>query len=247
VRGGGGGGGGGGAPTGAPDVALLVVSGHAFGVDPAYLRLDAGPEIEADLEDAGWSVSTSYYVDGATAEDGFGGYADLVADLAAIRDAWAPQGTRVVVVAHSHGGVWAHGALRAVPDLDVRALVDLDASSYGWTLLHDPAPLGGAPEDEYAVGVLVSWPQYPAVPSEPTGSYDLEDVVFGSVADALEVRSGDAPLGGEWFDEKWNVRTDGTTDGLWAYYSGGSHAEVHATGGTTLAAVRGWLRDRLAK
>jgi len=243
--GGGGGGGGGGSLGPAPDVFLVVVSGHSFGADPAYLRFDAGPEIEDAIEDAGRTVVTSYYVDGPAVDEGFGGYAELVDDLRAVEAEWEPEGTRVVVVAHSHGGVWAHGAIRAVPGLAVAALVDLDVSSYGWTLVHDPAPLGGSPVDEYDLGAIVSWPQYPSVPSEETDTYDLEDVVFPSVAEALEVRSGDSPLGGEWFDEKWNLRTDATADGLWAWFSDDTHAEVHAAGGTTLAMVTGWLLDRL--
>jgi hypothetical protein len=229
---------------------LLAVSGHAFAGDPAYLRFDAGPEIESDLEAAGYTVATSYYVDGADTAGGFGGYVDLVADMAAVRDTWAQAGSRVVVVAHSHGGAWAHGAIRAVPGLPIRALVDLDCSSYGWGLVgHDVEDdvLGGDPRDAHSVGFVASWPQYPSVPSEPTGTYDLEDVVFANVLDALEVRSGDSPLGGEWYDEKWNLRASGAVDGLWAYYSGDTHEEVHAAGGVTLRVVRDWLRARLAE
>jgi hypothetical protein len=102
--------------------------------------------------------------------------------------------------------------------------------------------------DAYDLGIVVTYPQYPDVPSESTGVYDLEDVVFDHVARALEVRSGDNPplALDEEYDEAWNLRTSGTTDGLSAYYSATSHSEVHEAGGTTLALVRAWIRESLA-
>jgi hypothetical protein len=229
----------------APDVALLLVSGHDFsGGDPAYLRHDAGPEIAAALDGAGLDVAVSHFVDDTVASPPFGGYVDLVAMLEAIRDQWADDGTLVVVVAHSHGGVWAHGAIRAVPTLPIDALVDLDCSSFGWDVsghAGDSVFLGLEPADAYDVGVDVTNPAYPGVPSQPGGVYDLEDVVFDHVAFELEVRSADSPTGGERFDEKWNCRVSGTTTGLTGYYSGSSHAEVHQSGGTTLGVVTDWL------
>lgn len=248
---GGGGGGGGGAGGGAggserPDVAVLFVSGHALGGDPAYLRFDAAPELADDLEASGRTVVVAHYVDGETAVGDAGGYPDLVADLESLRDGWAAQGTRVVVVAHSHGGVWAHAALRAVPDAPVAALVDLDVSSLAWTLLHDPAAIGLDPRDAYDLGVTVAPPGLEDVPSEEDGTYDLEDVVLPNVVAALEVRSGDG-LGGEWYDERWNCRTTGSTEGVWWHFSGAGHSEVHAAGGATMALVRAWLRERLAE
>jgi hypothetical protein len=253
--GGGGGGGGGGDPYDPPDgprpdVVLLVVSGHSFGADPAYLRFDAGPELEAGLAGAGYDVRTLYYVDGASTQDGFGGFSGLVADMEFLRDEWVPEGTRVVVVAHSHGGVWAHAAIREVPGLPVRALVDLDTSSFGWALVgHDgeDGPIGGDPSDVYALGALADPPAYPDVPSEQTTTYDLEDVVFDNVEDALEVRTGDAPFDEEWYDEKWNLRTTGAADGLWVHFSDDTHAEAHAAGGATMALVGDWVEARLAE
>lgn len=248
----GGGGGGVGADPGAPDVALFVVSGHNFGAASAasYLSLDAGPAISDDLIAAGYSVSTAYFVDDTSPAGGAGGYFDLVAGLQRVRDEWAAQGTRVVVVAHSHGGVWAHAAIRAVPGVQVEALVDLDVNCYGWDLVgHTPddASIGGDPRDAFDLGLLASVPAYPGVPSEPTGFYDVEDIVFPNVVSDLEVRSGDsAPFAAEWYDEKWNLRLDGTSTGITYLYSATDHAEVHDPSGTTLAVVEQWLRDRLA-
>jgi hypothetical protein len=249
--GGGGGGGGSDGPTPARhEVILLFVSGHAFDSDPAYLRFDAGPDLEEGLAGAGWDVGSAHYVDGAGGSEGFGGYSALVADLEFVRDEWAPLGTRVIVVAHSHGGVWAHAAVRDVPGLSVLAFVDLDSSSFAWALsghtTEDDA-IGGDPSDVYDIGVLAMPPAYPLVPSEDSDTYDVEDVVFSNVASAFEVRSGDSPLGGEWFDEKWNVRLNGTTTGLAWYFSDSTHQEVHEAGGTTLGVVESWLEDRLAE
>lgn len=80
---GGGGGGGGSSPTPTvPDVALLLVSGHngLFDGSPSasYLQFNAGPEIQADLISAGYTVSTTYFVDDAFSIGGYGGDLDLV-------------------------------------------------------------------------------------------------------------------------------------------------------------------------
>jgi hypothetical protein len=251
--GGGGSGGGGGLPV-RPQVVLVCVSGHNGLLDgdpsPSYLQYDAGPEVANDLDAAGYDVRAAYFADDAFAVGPYGGYLDLVNYIEALRDSFVPFGGKVVILAHSHGGVWAHGAIRAVPDLPIAAEVDLDLSSYGWDFVdHDlqNAYLGGDPRNDYYLGVDYTVTAYPSVPSETGGWYDLEDVVFANVTAALEVRSGDSPLLGEWYDERWNARASGSTEGLYAYYSGTSHGEVHAAGGSTLAVVRNWLRARLAE
>ncbi len=151
-------------------------------------------------------------------------------------------------MAHSHGGVWAHEAIRAVPGPSVQALVDLDCSSYGWSLVGhdiDNAFIGGDPRDAFDIGLVVNVPTYASVPNEQNGTYDTEDVVFSNVVSNLEVRSGGSPLGGEWFDEKWNMRSSGSTTGIYYFFSDSSHDEVHQPGGSTLAVVRPWIRARL--
>lgn len=252
--GGGGSGGGGGPPPPKQQIVLVCVSGHNGLLDgnpsPSYLQYDAGPEIANDLEVAGYDVTPAYFADDAFAVGAYGGYLDLVSYLEVLRDSFVPFGGKVVVLAHSHGGVWAHGAIRAVPGLAVACEVDLDLSSYGWGIVGhdiDNGYLGGDPRDDYYLGVDYTVPAYPSVPSETGGWYDLEDVVFSNVARALEVRSGDSPLGGEWYDERWNARADGTTTGLYYYYAATSHGAVHATGSPTLSLVRTWLRARLAE
>ena len=255
----GGGGGGGGSPdsgdpepTDNPDVALVLVSGHQglFDGRPSlsYLHEDLGPALVSDLTDAGFSVEIFYFVDSRDDTD-YPGYLGLLDRLSQVRDDWVfgvEVATRVVVVSHSHGGVWATAALRQVGDLPVAAHIALDHSSFGWDLVgHDTSAIGGSPQDALEIEALASCPSFPGVPSEQDFFYDLEDVVMPTVAAALEVRSGDSPLGIEMFDERWNVRLDGTLGGLSCYYSGGSHSEVHEVTGTTYPFVLSWLLGQL--
>jgi hypothetical protein len=233
---------------------VLFVSGHTgFGTgqdDPSYLSApdDAGPAIVADLQASGFTVSVDYFVDQPQTDANYYGYDALLAVMDFVRTTWQPSGTRTVVIAHSHGGVWAHEAIRASPGLHVTALVDLDCSSYLWGTAHlfDVTPFGD-PTEWYPVGYYLTYPTYPTAPYETTGVYDTEDLVFPNVARNLEVRSGAAPLGGEWFDETWNIRTDGTGTGITVYVSFTSHSEVHEASGSTLVFVRSWLLDSLGE
>lgn len=254
----GGAGGGGGGPTTTPNpgpqIALLLCNGHSP-LAPNYLVAATGPQLTGALQTAGYTVETSYFTDdpgGGTP----GGYAQLVAKLQAIRDNWITNRTdptRIVLIGHSHGCVRAHAAVRAVPDCPVRLLVDLDASSVGWSLLShgaENATIGGAPEGAYNIPATIACAAYPLVLSAPP-PFDLEDVVFASVENALEVRSGDVvpnpanPLQLIPYDERWNARPDGTTTGLTCYFSGTPHAEVAAPG-PTLTQVQAWILAQLA-
>ena len=248
------GGGGGTTPNPGPQIALLISNGHSP-ILPNYLATATGPQLNGALVGAGYSVETSYFTDdlgGGTP----GGYAELVAKLKQIRDQWIlgrSNPTRVVVVAHSHGCVRAHAAIRAVPDCPIRLLADLDGSSAGWTLLAHPgdnAAIGGAPEGTYNIAATIVCAAYPAVPSAPP-PFDLEDVVFLNVQECYEVRSGDVlpnpanPFQLIEYDERWNARPDGSTTGLTCYFSGTPHLEV-ASPGPTLTLVQAWILARLA-
>jgi len=238
-----------------PDVALFFVSGHNPSGDAPYSYLsqagNAGPEIVADLQATGLTVQPLYYIDDAYPSNGAGGYLQLVSDLRYARDHWAPYGTRVAVVAHSHGGVWAHAVIEAVDDLEITAFVDLDTSSYGWGVVgHDSqnSIIGHDPRNSFHIEQLTTCPGSESQPSEQTYDYDWEDVIFPNVRYALEVRSGEyAPAGDEWYDEKWNVRKDGRLDGLNCYFSGTDHSEVHTAGGPTVVFVSGWLKAHLSR
>ena len=238
-----------------PQIALLLCNGHSP-LLPNYLAPLTGPQLRDALVAAPYTVETSYFTDdlgGGTP----GGYAELVATLQQIRDDWITDRTnptRVVIVAHSHGCVRAHAAIRAVPDCPVRLLVDLDGSSAGWSLLtHGPenTAIGGAPEGAYAINATITCAAHPAVLSAPP-PFDLEDVVFDNVQQAYEVRSGDVlpnpanPLQLIPYDERWNARPDGSTTGLTCHFSGTPHSEVAAPG-ATLALVQAWILARLAE
>ena len=238
-----------------PDLAVLFVSGHTFPFDDdpslSYLDESFGPWIVSDLEDAGYTVAEAYFVDHPTATDA-GGYVDLVATLEAIRDEWVtgrPNPTRVIVIAHSHGGTWATAAIREVADVPIRMQVALDHSSYGWgTVGHDThdGVMGGDPRDAYIINTSVSCPSDLGTWSDTTNVYDLEDVVFPNVQEAFEIQSGEPVVFLEPYDEKWNARIDGTLTGLSCYWSGTDHNEVRRIDGTTYPVVINWILGGLA-
>lgn len=232
---------------------LLLASGHSFGTIPSYLENGTGPFLAAAIAGAGYTVQTHYFTDdlgGGTP----GGYAELLARLEQVHADWIAgrtDPTRIVLVAHSHGGVRAHAAVRAASVVAVRLLVDLDSSSNGWEIVHpnEGAAMGGPPKDAYTIPVTVTCPQYPSVGSQAGFAYDIEDVVFDNVAEGLEVRTGDIvpnPLEFEEYDERWNARLDGTTRGLTCHYSASSHTEPILPSGATLPFVRDWILQRLA-
>jgi hypothetical protein len=237
-----------------PEIVLLLVSGHSPTGGPSVSYLDdaLGPRVVADLTTAGYWTEARYYVDAPTATDA-GGYGELVADMRWIRDNWVggqSRPTRVVVIAHSHGGAWATAAIRAVPDLPIRLQVALDHSSYAWDFAghggHDDV-MGGDPRNEYTILAVGDCPDDDDLWSDTTYVYDLEDVVFPNVAEAFEVRAGQAvlPFDPEPFDEQWNARLDTTFTGLYCYYSATDHGEVRRTDGTTYPVVIGWILERL--
>lgn len=238
-----------------PDLVVLFVSGHSglgSNAPPtSYLDEDLGPMLEADLLDAGYTVEVGYYVDWHVA-NGAAGFSGLRADLEWIRDNWHFEQvvpTRTIVVAHSHGGVWATGAIAAVPDLPIRLQVALDHSSFGWSLVghdgHDDG-IGGDPRDRFSVAALGACAVDGGLPSEDSPLYDIEDVALPNVAEAFEVRSGEQVVSGQLFDEKWNIRLDGSSTGLFCLASLTSHDEVQRTDGPTYPAVSGWILERLA-
>ena len=241
-----------------PDVVLIGIGGHSpLGQAATYLESSALPWLAGELVQAGYTVETHGFIDAATGTQGFSA---LLARLALIRDAYITGRrtvSRVVMLSHSHGGVWAHAATRDVPDCPIRCFVDLDTNSYGWGLAHTPdnAVLGGSPDDTYTINVNVNPGAYPAITSEAGFLYDLEDVIFPSVRDALEVVTADMvpspanPFVFQRYDTRWNARLDGTTTGLTPLYAAVAHGEPAlppAQGGTTLVAVRDWVLARLA-
>lgn len=221
-----------------PDVTLILASGHPLGfasdaapylADPG----DAGPLIVDALVRSGHQVEWYAFVDNYYDTLNGYGYLSLVATLENVRDEYVAARafpTKVVVVAHSHGGVRAHQAIEEVPDLPVRLLVDLDASSCDFNVGHlfEPAP---DPVDAWVFG---------------DDYYDAEDVVQANVDLALEVRSNEGcvlPMF-EDYDEAYNIRIDGTRTGLFIHDAGTDHTEVHSPG-PTMVVVISWMLQNL--
>lgn len=215
-------------------VVIFFVSGHdnplfylPDGIpSKSYLQDDIGAEIVKSLESADYLVEPNYYADHYDVVDGHGGFIQLLSDIKAVRK---DNNTKIVIIAHSHGGVWAHAAAIQANQVEIDLLVDLDTSSALWkSLLHDTSLIGGDPVSKYF------------------GTYDTEDVVPSNVKYALEVRSG-ARLAFflEEYDEQWNTRLDGTKINLEQYFSSSTHDEVHQAGGATSRYVIQWLNNKL--
>jgi len=221
-----------------PAVVLLTVSGHPENLFfPApYLGAEYGPALLSAIRSTGITAVEEDFVDDNSTSEG-DGHAGLLATMRWVRDNWvngAARPTSVVIVAHSHGGTWAHEAIRSVPDLTITALVDLDTSSCGWSATHPfDALFNLDPVSAYRVGDV--W-------------FDAEDVVWGNVAIALEVWSNEScidPFANEPYDDASNIRSNGTYDGLWHYDSNDSHRGTRTVAGESYPVVRDWLLEVL--
>ncbi|MEC9071770.1 MAG: hypothetical protein VX938_05290, partial [Myxococcota bacterium] len=211
-------------PEEAPDVLLLGVSGHMKAAsdlfedaNPEYLAASGTLNAVADVYSGqGLTVHSLPYADRFydevldNGEPGAYGFLSLLDDLEFAYCNWIvhcdedgiPLGyidnpTRVVVVAHSHGCVWAHTALWVADWAPVEALISLDAVSMGWE-----GKVGGF-GDNWA-SVILDYTEetnheWPFAIWDPTDSWsvpglnklqDVEDLVPANVGVNIEVRSG---------------------------------------------------------
>lgn len=247
-------------PLGSPDVLVVTVSGHcancASEYNGEYLEGWGVPAtLEGVIEDEGLSVETWTYVDELYSwtrgsEVLVYGYLALVQDLEWVEQNWIADfdnPTRIVLLGHSHGVVWAHSAAIAV-EVPIEVLIDLDGVCMNWE------------DDDWAFGVGDDWNQevdrYEQRNgqlswfdlSNPCDSWDLgpgqamniDDVVPWNVGVNLEVRSNDWLL----FDSQDNLRYDGTSDTL-TFMSDLSHMNILDPSGDAMAWVRGRLRSGL--
>ncbi|MFZ5481116.1 MAG: hypothetical protein ACOZNI_30420 [Myxococcota bacterium] len=247
--------------AGQPDYVLVTVSGHCLDCvfedyNPEYLAAEgAADSVAAVLEEDGSSVETwSYGDDYETPQDTGNrvpvtGFVDLVDDLETLRDDWVDgqdDATRVVVLCHSHGCVWAHTALHVVDDLPVRVLIDLDAVSDGWE--DDDATFGAG--DEWASIIDADGRQWPFDIADAADAWDIpgqnvyldvEDVIPDSVRVNLEVWSDGSLV----WDEEPNVRLDGSSDDVLLLRADEGHSEVDDVGSDALDWVSGELASAL--
>jgi hypothetical protein len=135
---------------------IFSFSGHCFPApcglrrNPEYLEAGGTPtEIERVIESHGyWPMVLSYADEfynrapdgGAGLPDGDEeiedyGFLQALSDMVWVQENWVANydnPSRSVVLAHSHGTVWAHAALVLYPEMDVDILIDLDGVSTGW-------------------------------------------------------------------------------------------------------------------
>ncbi len=243
-------------PPGTPDYLIISVSGHCHpitcGPDPnvEYLGRDLTiAELARPLLDAGGTVEMQYFTDNFYEEPAAAppslGFLNLLIALASARDSLVADWdnpTRIIVVAHSHGTVWAHTALhyyeqRGFP-VPVDILVDFDAVSVGWESKGLPfTGFGDAWSNvitEYTTRTGAVWPfdvgnatDSWTLPGVATPQ-DIEDVVPDSVRNNFEVWSRDPPdFPAEVCDREANHRLDGSawpeSSGLSFFFSGENH------------------------
>jgi hypothetical protein len=208
-------------------VELFLVSGSTISgsgsapADGCYLRTDTGAYLDRVLREARFEVVEHDYADSEA------DYLRLVRDLRSAGSRQPDPHLRLVLVGHSHGGVWTHAAVQSLPMVEIAALVDLDATSYGWAFRGTPEI--GDPRNAFTVGGT---------------KCDLEDVVFRNVRANLEVRSGEFALKSmsrELYDEQSNVSVGPEMVPITTWNVATSHNEVHRADGTTLPRVAAWL------
>jgi hypothetical protein len=227
-----------------PDVTMLLVNGdphESAGGTPVDLSLNAGPLLAHMLTVRGLEVVTTTFANNDESAPN-PGYSGMVAKLSTVRDtsiATRTFPTRIVVVAFGQGAVRAHAAIRDVPDAPIAALIDLDATSVGWSFQgHDTDAIGGDP-----VGLV-------SILGEP---FNLEQVVFDNVALSFEVHSAatvpDSLTGGGDavpFDGRTHRRLDGGVSGLFRLDTQTGHEGLVDVYGTALPTIGRWLVNEIA-
>lgn len=262
-------------PDEAVDFFVITVSGHCLGAEcgghnDEYLWSEGTVDrVFNVLDDAGYLTMGNPYADSFydydysgrdyTPPDGYytadeRGFLGLLRDLAQIRDYYvhaSTVSTRIIMMCHSHGCVWAHLALLLMPDVPVDVLISLDGESYGWR---------GAPEDlggDNWTSVIrhwestydVMWPLGDRV-ADPADAFDIpgvtafqdaEDVVPNNVALNLEVSGSTFPTAFI-HDGDPNHRLDGSTRGIVSISVDEGHSELDDPYSETMD----WVVEELA-
>lgn len=238
-------------PADAPDFVIIGVSGHSVSAgdyNPEYLYAEGTLNVFRDaIARHGRSVEVYAFTDNLQSyatPDGVPvayGFLSLLETLSTIRRDWISaydDPTRVIVVAHSHGTVWAHLALQVLAargePIPVEYLVDIDAVSVGWEDDTFSVGVGDRWRDEilvYSEARGLTWPfaiWHPvdafAIPGV-AGAQDIEDIVPESVSLNLESWSDGTSFV---YDSEPNHRFDGSTRGVLFFFSGANHSTIHS-------------------
>jgi hypothetical protein len=254
-------------PAGLPDVVIIGVSGHCFGFGcPSFntenlasagtLDVLAEPFYARGIDVEILAATDNFYDQpiGSASPTAYG-FLSLDLTLRYIRDTYIADyddPTRVIVVGHSHGAVWAHIALNVLEQegapLPVDVLIDIDGVSPGFE--GKAIPLTGVGDAwgpvirAHAESTGRRWPfpiwnvedaiNIPGV-AEPQ---DIEDVVPRTVLVNLEIWADDAVF---FMDSQPNHRTDGSTTNIFWTRS----AEGHESADAPTAVGVLWARDSL--
>lgn len=242
-----------------PDVVLVSVSGHSItglftgeASSKNYLRFggDAVPAIRAKLESWGVQVKEFGFIDsfydwddGSDGDIDRFGFLSLIQRLEWIAKYWVAQAkhpAKVIVVAHSHGAVWAHLAAMVVPQLKIDYLISLDGVCHAWPFYHryDVVKYVNKYGNVFGVPVWDPCDQW-EVPGF-TKLRDAEDIVPNNVVTNLEVRA--TQMDGVPNDDNSNLRLDGGKTGIKTFSDNDiNHSEAHEPG----SAAMDWVLAQL--
>lgn len=241
-------------PDDAPDLVIIAISGHCglvCNTRDTWSYLDTASEstggvavldgIERAYAELGFeaietftasSFVTAHYSEISNKVEP--GYLQAQAYLSEVKREWIDgfvNPTRVVLVGHSHGTVWA--SLLAMNNLDVTfdAFISLDAICWMWWAKHK----------QFIYDTFVDGPwsiPFPLDQGDPCGTLqipgqsrraNINDVVSANVIYGLEVRTSFRLLSFDpnvLADDDVNVRINGTDTNLWGVVAKESHTNL---------------------
>lgn len=249
-------------PGEAPDIVLFTVSGHdgalnavfcTSATNRSYLQDpgEATGAITRTFADLGLTGQVGHYADFFDGIDADGdgtpddpeqhGFLQLIAALQTVHNDWIlgfDNPTRIVIVAHSHGAVWAHMAVSVLEHIPIEYLITLDGVCTLWECEHETEVAGWLAANGNPFPWDISQPCGRWLAAGWPGSFDTEDVAFDNVRINLEVQSDDLFAR----DDVDNLRRDGTRRGVATFFAAGEgHNDVRKDGSNALA----WVTDQI--
>jgi hypothetical protein len=244
-------------PPGSPDVVILAFAGRCASIpvltpepcnppfdNTAYLGERGTTKLLADtFKQMGHSVATfdvsSYLFEHSTklSKEPQKGYLEAQNYLSSVVQNWVEgysNPTRIVILSHSHGTVWASLLAWNNPKVRFDYLIYLDAICLAWPQDHMLNTQFFQSRFD-AAGLRRPWPlnqnegATPCAAAEVTGmgKKDINDVVPNNVSYALEVLSKNLTSGNVLMDDDLNHRPDGSRKNIWSIKSGvDNHSEV---------------------